>query len=187
MKKVLLLLTTLFVIRSYSQDSSRLSQTYISIQPAFYTASTGGGGLGPSSQAQRTTFDVEIGRQWDALSLGLDIGKTTLEKQGKYDDIDENGSLVFPSGKWYLEAKPSLNVFRQGKITNTLTIGVGYVFNSNQPMMNELTTGVEYDANPSWSYNINVGTCYFTGNRGSTNQTFFGFSVVYLFKNKHKS
>jgi len=186
MKKILLLLTTLFFIKSYSQDSSHLSQTYISIQPAFYTTSTGGGGLNAGSQAQRTTFDIEVGRQWDALSLGLDLGKTTMQKQGSYHDLDTNGNLTVPAGKWYLEVKPNLNVFRQGRLTNTLTIGFGYVFNSNQPMLNEFTTGVEYDANPSWSYNINFGTYYFTGNKGSTNQNFFGFSIVYLFKNKKK-
>ena len=170
MKKILVSL--LFLI-----CTSVHSQTYISIQPSFY--STLNGGTLQANSSQRTAFDLEIGRQWDALSLGAVIGKTTFEKQGTYYD-----SAIAPKGKWYLEIRPNLNVFRQGKFTNTLTIGFGYVFNSNQSMLNEFTTGIEYDANPSWSYNINFGTYYFTGNRMSTNQNFFGISLVYLFKNK---
>jgi len=166
----------LLSIVSNAQDSNHISQTYISIQPSFYTSLNGG--TLKTNPPQRTTFDIEIGRQWDAISLGLDLGKTTIEKQGGYYD-----SLA-PAGKWYLEVKPNLNVFRQGKFTNTLTIGFGYVLNSNQNVMNEFTTGVEYDVNPSWSYNVNFGTYYFTGNGLSTNQNFFGFSIVYLFKNK---
>jgi hypothetical protein len=176
--KLLILSFLLLSIISNAQDSNRTSQTYIAIQPSFY--STLNGGVLRSSPSQRTTFDIEIGRQWDVISLGLDIGKTTLQKQGSYYDSST------PVGKWYLEIKPNLNVFKQGKFTSTLTIGFGYVFNSNQPMMNEFTTGVEYDANPSWCYNVNFGTYYFTGNGISTNQSFFGFSIVYLFKNKKK-
>jgi hypothetical protein len=177
MKKILASLLFLICTSVHAQDSNHISQTYISIQPSFY--STLNGGTLQANSSQRTAFDLEIGRQWDALSLGAVIGKTTFEKQGTYYD-----SAIAPKGKWYLEIRPNLNVFRQGKFTNTLTIGFGYVFNSNQSMLNEFTTGIEYDANSSWSYNINFGTYYFTGNQMSTNQNFFGISVVYLFKNK---
>lgn len=183
MKKLLLIgLATFFFVFANAQDSVKhTSQTYISLQPSFYTTSTGGGAISASA-GQRTTFDIEIGRQWDVISLGLDLGLTSLEKNIGNDTV----SGVVPAGKYYVEVKPNLNVFQQGKFTNTITIGFGYVFGSAQSVLNEFTTGIEYDANPRFSYNVNFGTYYFTGNGVSSNQNFFGFSVVYLFKNRPK-
>ena len=177
MKLFLFMLSFVIFSLVNAQDSNHISQTYISIQPAFYSAFNGG-----SLQAnslKRTTFDIEIGKQWDAISLGVDLGKTSLEKTSRYYD-----SNTAPIGKWYLELKPNLNVFRQDKFTNTVTIGFGYVFNSNQNIMNEFSTGIEYDASTHWAYNIIYGTYYFTGNNMSTNQNYFGFSIVYLFTSK---
>ena len=156
------------------------SQTYISITPAFYTTGTGGGSVPQTSTGQRTTIGIEIGKQWDVISLGIDLGKTTLEKNAGNGDI--NG--VIPTGKWYIKLRPNLNVFQQGKFTNTLTIGIGYVFGSKQRMLNEFTTGIEYDPNPNFAYNINYGTYYFTGKGVSSNQVFFGFSIMYFYNYK---
>jgi len=138
------------------------AQYYCSIMPAFYT--------GSGSTAQRTTCDVELGKQWDAFSLGLDFGKTNFEKR-----ISKDTTL-------YTEIRPNLNVFQQGKFTNTLTIGLGYVFNAHQNIMTEFTTGIEYSFNNNISYNLYFGTYYFSGEVSSNNQNFIGMSVTYFLK-----
>ena len=185
LKISLIWLLLLVSSRVIAQDDPHDGQIYVSIMPAFYTSSTGGGAL-QAKVSQRVTCDIEVGKQWDVISLGLDLGKTTLEKNTGRDTV----AGVVPAGKWYLEARPNLNVFQQGKFSNTLTIGAGIVLQSSQFLMTELTTGIEYDPNPNIAYNINVGTYYFTGDGVGSNQVFFGASVSRYFKlpkfKKHK-
>jgi len=139
------------------------SQTYVSVMPSLYT--------GAGSFAQRSSCDFEIGKQWDAFSAGLDIGKTSfVKKQRNAKD-----------STWDIELRPNLNIFQQGKFTNTLTIGIGYIFNSSQNILTEFTTGIEYTPNKHFSYNWYFGTYYFTGNSSASSNNFFGVSVMYYF------
>lgn len=134
--------------------------------PAFYTSA--------GSTAQRFTCDAEIGKQWDAFSLGVDFGKTNFEKKGNLDTT------------FYTELRPNLNVFQQGKFTNTLTIGLGYVFNAHQNIMTEFTTGIEYSFQKNFAYNLYFGTYYFSGKTSSSNQNFVGMSLSYFFLKPEK-
>lgn len=129
----------------------------------------------PGTFAQRSTIDLEIGRQWDVFSLGLDIGKTNLAKKAPKDTT------------WYLEFRPNLNVFQQGIFTNTLTIGLGYVFGAAQNTITEFSTGIEITPNKHVSYNLYFGTYYFTGREESSSNNFFGASIMYYFKQSKKS
>ena len=173
---IILLLSSL----AQAQNDPHDGEIYLSVMPAFYTSSTGGGAL-QANVNQRITSAIEIGKQWDVISVGLNIGKTTLESTRGRDTVSE----VVPAGKWYLEARPNLNVFQQGKFSNTMTIGAGLVIGSDQFLMTELTTGIEYTPNSTYSYNINVGTYYFTGNGVGSNQVFFGASITKYFKKNH--
>ena len=137
-------------------------QTYVSLMPGFYT--------GQGTVKQRTTFDIEVGKQWDAFSLGLDLGKTNIDKCNGADTTT------------YFEFRPNLNVFQQGKFANTLTIGLGYVFGASNNVMTELSSGIQYTPKQKWSYNLYFGTYYFSGNYASTSNNFLGLSIMYYFK-----
>ena len=182
MRKIILFLLILLANNLYAQDSiTHKGMTYIALSPDFYKSGTGGGEI-TASGGELITADIEIGRQWDAFALGIDIGKTNFGNPNTLDNIHG----VIPSGKWYVEFRPNLNVFQQGKFTNTITIGFGYVFNSYQNTMVEARTGIEYDFSPRIAYNVNYGYFSFNGKRLSSNQTFFGFSIMYAFvKTKH--
>jgi hypothetical protein len=134
---------------------------YISPMFGFYT--------GSGTAAQRFTPNLEFGWQWDVISLGLDIGKVNMGQKSGRDTTT------------YLEIRPNLNVFQQGKFTNTLTIGVGYVLNAKENIMVESTAGIQFTPNPRYSYNLFLGTYYFSGVESSTSQTFFGVSGMYYF------
>jgi len=143
--------------------SSNLSaQTYISFVPCV-TNSAG-------TLAEKSNFSFEVGRQWDVFSLGLDVGKTSM---GKVDGRDTTA---------YLEIRPNLNVFQQGKFTNTLTPGIGYIFNAKENLVTEVTSGIEYSYSPVLHFNIYFGQYYYSGRVSSSNVTFFGLSVMLYFK-----
>lgn len=155
------LLTTVLVVLV----TSCFSQTYISIAPAL-TNDAG-------TIAEKANVAIEIGRQWDVFSLGLDIGKTSL---GKIIGRDTTG---------YVELRPNLNVFQQGRFTNTFTAGVGYIFNSKQNLMTELTSGIEYTCNSQFHINVYFGQYYYSGREAASSSTFFGVSGMFYFLPSH--
>src|ERR1700722_9909427 len=137
------------------------SQTYISLAPSL---SNNAGTFG-----EKANFAVEVGRQWDVFSLGIDYGRINLARvQGK-DTAN------------YLELRPNLNIFQQGKFTNTFTAGIGYIFNSKQSLMTELTSGIEYAYSDQLHLNIYFGQYFYSGRTDASTVTFFGLSVMFYF------
>jgi hypothetical protein len=141
------------------------SQTYISVAPSI--SNTAG------TLADKTNLSVEIGRQWDVFSLGIVIGKNSLEK------------MAGPDTTTYFELRPNLNVFQQGKFTNTFTAGIGYILNAQESLLTELTYGIEYSFSPQFHFNAYFGQYYYSGRYADSNSTFFGFSCMYYFSPSH--
>jgi hypothetical protein len=137
------------------------AQTYISLAPSLTNS--------PGTLAEKSNFAFEIGRQWDVFSLGLDYGKTTL---GRMQGKDTSN---------YLELRPNLNIFQEGKFTNTFTAGIGYIFNSKQDLMTEMTSGIEYAYNEKLHINVYFGQYYYSGKTDASSVTFFGISAMWYF------
>ena len=152
MKKLALNLL-LIIISNYC-----FGQTYISLVPCV-TNSAG-------TLAEKANVSLELGKQWDVFSLGLDIGKTSL---GKVRGRDTTA---------YLELRPNLNIFQQGRFTNTFTAGIGYIFNSGQNLVTELTSGIEYAYNQKLHFNVYFGQYFYSGRENASDVTFFGISVM---------
>ena len=153
----------MFLLVSFiSLSFNSFGQTYISVAPSL--TNTAG------TIADKSNIAIEFGRQWDVFSMGLDIGKTTLSKVASMDTTN------------YLELRPSLNVFQQGKFTNTLTIGLGYVFNAKENLLTELTYGIEYAFTPKTHFNVFFGQYFYSGKVSSSNATFLGVSAMFYLK-----
>ena len=167
MKNNFRILKTIFIATFiFCTKNNALAQTYIMLAPSL--TNTAG------TSADKSNIAFELGKQWDAFSIGLDIGKTTLAKVQQKDT-----SL-------YVEFRPNLNVFQQGKFTNTLTTGIGYIFNAQMNLVTEFTSGIEYALNPQLHFNTYFGTYYYSGKNATDNNTFFGISVMYYFKNANQ-
>ena len=152
MYKVLLF----FIFLSYNS----IAQTYIAIEPSISNI--------PGTFKGKSNFSLEVGKQWDVFSLGLAVGKTTLEST-RQDTCT------------YFEIRPNLNIFQVGKFTNTFTSGIGYV-NSKQSLLTELTYGIEYSYTEQIHLNIMFGQYYYSGLTTASTETFFGVSIMYFFK-----
>lgn len=151
--------------------------------PSIYTGNNAQGG----TYGQKTSFNLEVGKQWNIFSLGVDLGKTTLSTSEIVNSTNSDGTITKsittnPQGKWYTEVRPNLNVFQQGKFTNTLTCGVGYVFNSDENIMVEYSSGIQFTPDKTWSYNLYFGSYYYTGLNSSSSNNFLGISIMYYFK-----
>jgi hypothetical protein len=151
----------LFILLAYNSSS----QTYISLAPSLTNS--------PGTIAEKANIAVELGRQWDVFSLGIDFGKTSM---GRVSGRDTTA---------YLELRPNLNVFQQGKFTNTFTAGIGYIFNAKEDLMTELTSGIEYAMNERIHFNVVFGQYFYSGRYSASDVTFFGASVMWYFKPSH--
>lgn len=137
------------------------AQVYVSLSPSLFNS--------PGTFGEKFNPTVEVGKQYDCFSLGLDAGKMNC------------GKVVGKDTTMYLEIRPNLNVFQQGKFTNTVTIGLGYIFNAQECMVTELTSGVEYAHTEHLHFNIYFGQFFFSGRRTSSDVTFFGASAMWYF------
>lgn len=142
-------------------------QTYVSLAPSL-TNSAG-------TISQKSNIALEIGRQWDVFSLGIDVGKTTM------------GSMPGKDTSVYLELRPNLNVFQQGRFTNTFTAGIGGIFGAKENLMTELTSGIEYAYSNKLHFNIFFGQYFYSGRYSASDVTFFGLSAMIYFKPSHSA
>src|SRR5689334_6864176 len=110
------------------------AQYYISLVPSLTNS--------PGTLAEKANLSFEAGKQWDCFSLGVDVGKTTL------------GKTVGRDTSIYWEMRPNLNIFQQGKFTNTVTIGIGFIGNAEENFMTEFTSGIEFAWTPLVHLNI---------------------------------
>ncbi len=139
-------------------------QTYISLAPSISNQA--------GSLADKININLEVGRQWDVFSLGLVVGTNSLAKSS-------------PDTTTFFELRPNLNVFQQGKFTNTFTAGIGYIVNAKESLLTELTYGIEYAHTPQIHFNVYFGQYYYSGRYSDSNSTFFGFSCMYYFSPNH--
>lgn len=143
-------------------SSGVFAQTYISLAPQF-TNSAG-------TLAEKGNVALELGKQWDVFSLGLDVGKTTMA------NVHGRDTSV------YLELRPNLNVFQQGRFTNTFTAGIGGIFGAKENFMTELTSGIEYAYSSRVHFNVVFGQYFYSGRYSASDVTFFGLSAMFYFK-----
>jgi hypothetical protein len=153
-----LLLCTLLAFACFTS----FSQTYVSLAPSFTNT--------PGTIPEKSNIALEVGQQWDVFSMGVDVGKTTLGKM-------QHGDTSF-----YIELRPNLNVFQQGKFTNTFTAGIGCIFNAKEYLITELTNGIEYSFSTKLHFNVFFGQYFYSGKASASDATFFGVSVAFYFK-----
>lgn len=138
-----------------------MSQTYISLAPSL--TNTAG------TIADKSNIALEVGQQWDVFSLGIDLGKTTMSR------------VTVRDTSAYLELRPNLNIFQQGKFTNTFTAGIGYIFHAKENLLTELTSGIEYAFTQKLHFNVFFGQYFYSGRESASNVTFFGISAMLYF------
>jgi hypothetical protein len=165
LKIITIVLLVILSLKAMSQDSTK-GLTYVEVYHSLTTT--------PGTFVDRSNFSVEVGRQFDVFSIGLDLGMTTLSKYKHDADHTSDGT--------YVEIRPNLNIFQQGRFTNTLTIGAGYIFGASESFLTEFTSGIEYSYSDRLHYNVQFGQFYYSGLNSASSTNFFGMAVSYYFK-----
>ena len=162
MRIKLLILFLLVNYYGFSQTDNLKTIQYIEIYQNFINTS--------GSLNNKLNYSLEYGIQYDVFSVGINLGRSSI--------FTENREKML----FYYEVKTNLNVFQQGKFTNTVTIGIGDLMSSDINLLTEVSSGMEYSYSDKIHFNINFGQYFYSGNINSFNVTFLGISSTYYIK-----
>ena len=114
--------------------------------------------------SQRITRNVEFGRSFDCLDVGLAFGEFRHM-------IPDSSSTT------YIESRFTLDAFQMGRFSNELSVGTGYLFNSKTPIMLEISSTLFAQIGNKWGAGFVFGNIDFIGDSDDMNKSFFG---IYL-------
>lgn len=120
--------------------------------------------------SKRFAPGVEFGRTYGIFDIGLGIGR--LSSMGR--DTEQ-----------YIEFRPTLNIFSQGRFAEGLCLGGGYVFNSKQALMTEICNSINFNITTKVAVAVTQGYIFYDGTNSSRSTQYMGFSFTYNFLYSH--
>lgn len=160
MKHSLITILLFFTFQIKGQDTT-ISQK---VKSSFYGRSmpvslyTGAGYM-----TDKVSSNVEFGRSTGVLDIGVAIGQINQR-------VDSNK---------YCEIRCTMDASQYGKTSSEITIGVGKVFNSQTPIMLEISYTIFYQVYKKWGIGIVTGYYDFSGNTTDVSKTFYGVFIRY--------
>jgi hypothetical protein len=151
----------LLILCLFSLNTIICSQTYITFTPSLTTIQ--------GTILDKGNLSFEVGHQFDVFSVGAVYGKSSLASEKK----DTTS---------YFEIRTNLNIFQQGKFTNTFTIGAGYIPLAKNNFLTEVTYTIEYSLSETFHINILAGNYLYSGLKTTSSEPFVGISLTYYFK-----
>lgn len=151
MKIKLFLLLILLSTVSLAQTDSVKSSWYGRVMPiSLYT--------GAGSYDDRMSQYLEVGKSIGVIDIGLAYGRMNQH-------IDNEN---------YLEAKVTMDACQIGIFSNEFTIGGGHVFNTQTPIMLELSTTIFAQIGDHWGMGVVTGYYDFSGQYSDVNKNYYG-------------
>jgi hypothetical protein len=160
-KKVLLIIFySLSIFSAYSQKHEKEPEyNYLSLGANVMTNTIG-------SFKEKAFATAEFGRSFGIFDLGLMLGRLTFTKS---------------DSSWFSEIIPTINVFSKGRFSEALTLGAGYIFNSKDNFLTEITNSINFAPSNQLVVSISEGNYFFDGRRSTSKAQYFGLSVTYNF------
>lgn len=151
---------------------------FLSLQNAGQTGSNNGG---YETLSARTIHNIEVGKSFGAIDVGICYGKINLINYTS----DYLQNWVYTEKANFIEGRFTMNTAQYGIFSNEVTIGSGYIFlnkdygQSNTPLMLEISTTVFGQIGENWGLGIIYGAYNFTGDNNDLNKTFIGLYFRY--------
>ncbi len=160
MKNLIQLILILYIGNLYSQtDTTVKSSWYMRSMPI--SLYTGAGKLNT-----KMPQNIEFGRSFGMIDAGLAFGRI---------------NQLADSNK-YMEARITMDASQYGIFSNELSLGFGHVFNSNTPIMLEISYTVFAQVYKNWGLGIVTGYYDFSGDNTDVSKTYYGLFVRYGLK-----
>jgi hypothetical protein len=120
--------------------------------------------------AKRFAPGIELGRTYGIFDLGLAMGRLN--------------SLGRDTAR-YLEFRPTLNIFSQGRFAEGLCLGGGYVFGAKQALMTEICNSINFNVSTRVALAVTQGYVFYDGTNSSRSGQYVGLTFTYNFLRSH--
>ena len=115
----------------------------------------------------RTNQNIELGKSFGVIDVGAALGRNAL----RHDTLG--------NGTTYLEAKVTMEIAQYGLFSNEMVIGGGYVFNSQNFLMLEISYTIYAQFWKRMGLGILAGFYDYSGNRTDNSRNTFGLFCRY--------
>ena len=111
--------------------------------------------------------NIELGKSFGIMDVGVAVGRNALRR-----DTAHNGTT-------YMEAKVSMEIAQYGIFSNEMVVGAGYVFDSKNFLMLELSYTIYGQFWKRLGMGITTGFYDFSGNTTDNSRNTFGLFCRY--------
>lgn len=133
------------------------AQTYVNVSASYYN--------GAGEFKKQAMGTVELGKVLsDDFTAGIAVGKTSFSNDGEY----------------YVQFRPTYYL-GTGRFTQGITVGAGYVFDSETPFLVELATSSNFQLSPRLGANVAYGLYNFNGRHAASEFSYFGTGLTLKF------
>ena len=156
--KILIPLFILFVFTANAQnktDSIKISNSwYGRVTP--YSLYTGYG-----TMYNRINQNIEFGKSIGVIDIGIVVGRLSLKSDSSY----------------FSECKITMDACQYGIFSNEFSIGGGFVFNSNTPILLDISSTILAQINEKIGIGIVTGYYDISGKTYSFSKNYFGLFI----------
>lgn len=124
--------------------------------------------IGTISKRAQPSF--EYGRTYGIFDIGVAVGHL---------------NFLNSDSSWFIEFRPTINIFSKGRFSEGLCLGFGYKIKSEQKLMTEICNSINFNITNKWSISILQGYYYFDGVQSNSTSQFFGLNLTHNFLNKN--
>lgn len=124
--------------------------------------------------AKRFAPGFEFGRTYGIFDFGLGTGRTNSLSKGS--DTSR-----------YIELRPTINIFSQGRFAEGLLLGGGYVFGAKQALMTEICNSINFNISTKVAIAITQGYVFYDGTNSNRSTQYMGLSLTYNFLKDHST
>ena len=149
---------------------------FIALENAGQSGSNNGG---YETLSARTVRNIEIGKSFGAIDVGICYGKINLINYTS----DYLQNFVYRENANIIEGRFTMDTAQYGIFSNEVSVGCGHIFlnkgQSNTPLMLEMSTTIFGQVAENWGLGMVYGAYNFTGNNNDLNKTFLGLYFRY--------
>ena len=111
----------------------------------------------------RITQNIEFGRSYGPIDAGIAFGRISQRRDSTL----------------YLQGRVTMDACQYGIFSNEFAVGAGYVFNSQVPLMLEISSTIFAQVGKNWGLGIIVGYYDYSGNTRDASKNLYGLFFRY--------